>query len=263
MDSVYQKATKDILWLRNRLSQKNNLDTVIKDFRSSQRYFVPDPSFLQEDITTTMGYLNIPFDRIAVEFPVEVTKQVGQRRPIDRTILQLTRKGNRLWMAMHCRFVELNRFMLSPYWLVFDPSQASIGPERKITVGAALFPILPENSFENLLGVKSEMAEEIFFLFRFLHFLHSRSCHCTGRHGRRETPVEPLRAIGTDAYKVITIQKKKESYPTGQTRQGVSPREHERSGHYRELKSGKRVWVRNCVVNKNKPGGRIDHDYRL
>lgn len=42
----------------------------------------------------------------------------------------------------------------------------------------------------------------------------------------------------------------------------ASPRWHERRGHWRTMKSGKRVWVKNCEVG-DKALGAVFHDYQL
>jgi hypothetical protein len=42
----------------------------------------------------------------------------------------------------------------------------------------------------------------------------------------------------------------------------ASPRLHERRGHWRHLRSGKRVWVRNCLVGDPNRGV-IEKDYRV
>jgi hypothetical protein len=42
----------------------------------------------------------------------------------------------------------------------------------------------------------------------------------------------------------------------------ASPRWHERRGHWRTLKSGKQVWVKNCAVG-DKAKGAVFHDYQI
>ena len=42
----------------------------------------------------------------------------------------------------------------------------------------------------------------------------------------------------------------------------ASPRQHERRGHWRHLRTGKRVWVKNCLVG-DPARGIIKHDYRV
>ena len=42
----------------------------------------------------------------------------------------------------------------------------------------------------------------------------------------------------------------------------ASPRWHERRGHWRTLKSGKQVWVKNCEVG-DKARGAVFHDYKI
>jgi len=56
-------------------------------------------------------------------------------------------------------------------------------------------------------------------------------------------------------------------FPTGRdvsrtgTRVGVSPCMHDRRGHWRRLKSGKTVWVRNCVIGKPQNGVITEQSY--
>lgn len=56
-------------------------------------------------------------------------------------------------------------------------------------------------------------------------------------------------------------------FPTGRdvlsasARTGVSPCMHDRRGHWRRLKSGKTVWVRNCVVGKPQNGVIAEQSY--
>ena len=42
----------------------------------------------------------------------------------------------------------------------------------------------------------------------------------------------------------------------------ASPRWHERRGHWRTMKSGKKVWVKNCEVG-DKTLGAVFHDYKI
>jgi len=49
--------------------------------------------------------------------------------------------------------------------------------------------------------------------------------------------------------------------PTGETR--ISPREHERRGHYRTYKSGRQVWIKPQVINKGSERGRVAHVYKV
>lgn len=44
--------------------------------------------------------------------------------------------------------------------------------------------------------------------------------------------------------------------------QHASPRQHTRRGHWRNLRTGKRVWVRDCKVG-DASRGVVDHDYRV
>lgn len=42
----------------------------------------------------------------------------------------------------------------------------------------------------------------------------------------------------------------------------ASPRRHDRRGHWRTMRSGKRVWIRNCVVG-DASRGTVFHDYKV
>ena len=62
-------------------------------------------------------------------------------------------------------------------------------------------------------------------------------------------------------WKTILIEPPK---PKGPDQGGThaSPRWHERRGHWRTVKSGKKVWVKNCEVG-DKSKGAVFHDYQI
>lgn len=65
-------------------------------------------------------------------------------------------------------------------------------------------------------------------------------------------------------WRTITIQPPTKPNPTPSIHHGshATPRAHTRRGHWRTLRSGKKVWVRNCQVG-NPSLGRVHHDYRI
>ena len=62
-------------------------------------------------------------------------------------------------------------------------------------------------------------------------------------------------------WRTVTIQPPKEKGPShGGTH--ASPRLHDRRGHWRHMKSGKQVWIRQCKVG-DASKGTVFHDYRF
>ena len=59
---------------------------------------------------------------------------------------------------------------------------------------------------------------------------------------------------------VVIEPSKPKNEPQGGTH--ASPRWHERRGHWRTMKSGKKVWVKNCEVG-DKTLGAVFHDYKI
>ena len=53
-----------------------------------------------------------------------------------------------------------------------------------------------------------------------------------------------------------------ETENTNGKRDHASPREHVRCGHWRQYKSGKKVWIKSSHVNKNSTDGKIEKDYQ-
>lgn len=62
--------------------------------------------------------------------------------------------------------------------------------------------------------------------------------------------------------KVKAVFTEEETVIVNGKREHASPREHIRCGHWRNYKSGKKVWIKSSHINKNSTDGKIEKDYQ-
>lgn len=102
----------------------------------------------------------------------------------------------------------------------------------------------------------------IAFIARFLESIDMQPVvgYIPAKRANWEKKIRQGKTPTYDWTTVVIEPRKPRSEDQGGTH--ASPRWHERRGHWRTLKSGKQVWVKNCAVG-DKAKGAVFHDYQI
>ncbi len=155
--------------------------------------------------------------------------------------------------------------------------------DRIYTVQHSMSPIICQPSFFNGFNgngdglVNRERADDIVSFFKQnegdLRFLfHALACLNSTEVQREYVQSKPNKKytrfgvrVPCSEYKTLKLlvpKTKKIFYDSGSTGNGSPKRFHKRRGHWRNLKSGKMVWVKHCSVG-NEELGSVHHEYDL
>lgn len=281
-----------------RLQDARVIEMMMGVLRSAPKFAIDVRLLLKEMAAGSagpLGSLKLPYQTIVIETPLmcDPSQLVEGAGACDKTIVVAQQHVDGEGIVVSC----VNRLLVKDYgwrWgpgvscgalsarhrdeaIVPEDGAAVSGPLAGVTVRVA--PALPDSmrAYAMAAGVTDVVDEKV---LRGLYQDIVSECQAVvallWSLEQRRTTVErqpapaalnkKRRARGSaefDEYHVVTIEPRHDHAPTGvRYEDRLSPREHQRRGHWRHFKSGARVWVRECVINEG-VGGAIWKDYKV
>lgn len=229
----------------------------------------PDKSIL-DTINTFIGTeLNLPFNEIALEFPVEYTNGVispfivfAEQVEDEIELLVFNKSKNNKWTSIRGLHLSINRFNYDTTCVFIDKDQIMEGDPN-----------------DTLLMEQTETITQI-AVSAVMQLLCALSCSNVNISDDDIKPSAVKQTIRSNkgklplfTYKILTVQIgrsptdtiKLSANSTTQPNEDYTPsnkRAHLRRGHPRKYKSGLKIWVNACSVG-NKQFGEIEKTYNI
>jgi len=191
---------------------------------------------------------------------IDVTKEVSSPMPFHQMFICIELRGHKLLMRVQEE--EDNNGTLFC-------TVASIGQTTKGPVSLGAFCIFKENGTATITKLDEENTKDedvqngVSVIAMFQNSLKYQSVQVYQPAVKHTYTNQRLIKKGKPPsyeWKTVTIEPRTASNSLGGTH--ASPRLHDRRGHWRTMKSGKKVWVRQCKVGDPSKGV-IFHDYKF
>lgn len=258
--------------------------------KAAPKFVMPEGGRLfNTDLTEMETPVRLPFPMVVLEFPTyeyplrplllslpEENRgdSVEDDKGRDRMIVIATQKEDEpITLALIHREIGTDNWLWAPFTVAIA-SKREITEDNPTGLWMAVNKRYPNGTEKPLSdGWMAQVAGRVmkaalYAVYDLVHALNTRRVDVADTEPRKLNKAAKRRgALPFDSYKVLSIrlpneEENKPTLPLGDAADRRLSREHERRGHWRHYKSGKRVWIDQLTVNKGQ-GGKIIKDYQL
>lgn len=228
-----------------------------KNLREGQKFvFAKHPSeYLNNKIPKG---LKLPFPKVIIEYPsVGESNLIAGRMSCSKNILIAEQiNDDEIGLTTAHYFDEVKQWQISPGGIVVknvgelvlrDSDVYEKGKQLYFKEGMLRFTPLPSLSYEEASQLKTEISEEFVNVIVLLCALANKKVTVYPMSKNGPSDFSPSEKVTIDKYRFVDFTKSSKTLKRGNGTH-ASPCEHERMGHWRSLKSGKKVWVRNTTI---------------